>query len=782
MGSLKSCSIILLGYIACSIVLPMQARANNDAVWDQLNHKVETRRIELNVLISEANQKGINTDYASVSEQVISAFQMAAQHDRENVERVRRIFQTFSYYNKTDPMAADQLAFNELKACLDVADHAAAELRRQLAREITLSDPPDFTNGMMELAAGYYRLDGRAVFPSSLVWMPKEEEFMQAFGRLGEGYYTLGGLKEDGTLDSRVLKRAVASLENQCQLNAAPLVFFMGHAPAGWMKRQHPEIMEGARHFTQYDIDSPLIRAWIKTLCARLLPGMSQAGGNRPMAHLLANEPHFATQKGGWRARNGLSKFGMQKYRHWVAVKYKTVEAVNDAYNTSYKNLDQVKVDLPINPALRGGVLWYDWCRFNMDRVNEWFTFLKQQVQANDLFKSPVTIKMLGFTLSTPLRDHGLDIEYLTKLQDIPGADLRVAPYDAIFYGKHEEGLDPETGWLSRYAYDWVEQSMYLDFTKSICPDKLFYDSEWHGFGAVSWRHFNLSRDYVRSALWLAFSHGMGAIKPWLWGRGSDGSLKENADHIGELATQPVALDAYGRTLKELNAHAERVASATPRERFFIIYYCEEAAIQDENYTGHFKDIYEALKLLNLPVGFTTPSEIGGLDARKQILIIPPTRFIADDSLARIKTFQHSGGRVVLVDVDRSFLKNEVGVTRSGAGITKSFATLPLNSVLQMAEDLDSALAPVKPAMPMDVAVTDLAGKKAYGVIIHQSRDPKTQKLLLVLNNVSKDQRAINFKLNGKPMEKMMDVITRRLVRNGLKLEPCDVRMLNNID
>jgi len=212
----------------------MQARANNDAVWNQLNHKVETRRIELNALISEANQKGINTDYASVSEQVISAFQMAAQHDRRNVERVRRIFQTFSYYNKTDPMAADQLAFNELKACLDVADHAAAELRRQLAREITLSAPPNFTKGKMELAAGYYRLDGRAVFPSSLIWMPKEEDFMQAFGRLGEGYYTLGGAKGRWNLGFACAEtgRCIAGKPVPAQCCSARI--FYGTCP-GWL-------------------------------------------------------------------------------------------------------------------------------------------------------------------------------------------------------------------------------------------------------------------------------------------------------------------------------------------------------------------------------------------------------------------------------------------------------------------------------------------------------------------------------------------------------------------
>jgi beta-galactosidase len=280
-----------------------------------LRRQVDARRSKLTERIREADEKGIVTDYACVSEQVISAFQVAAQHDRANVERVRSIFKTFNYYDKTDPTEADQLPFKELQACLEVADYALAELRQQLDGTVTLRDPPDISHGRMALDRAYYRLDGRIVFPSSLVWMPKEEEFMRTFGRLGEAYYQLGHLRENGSVDARTLTRALDSLAGQCERNAAPLVFFMGHAPAGWMWNQHPEILQGARHFTQYDIDSPLIRTWIEQLCAAMLPGLNKAGAGRPQIHLLANEPHFATQQGGWRAKNGLSQFSTQKYR-----------------------------------------------------------------------------------------------------------------------------------------------------------------------------------------------------------------------------------------------------------------------------------------------------------------------------------------------------------------------------------------------------------------------------------------------------------------------------------
>lgn len=744
--------------------------------WARLSQQVESRRVELADLINRARVRGMTTDYAAVSKQVIVAFQTAARHDHDHLDRVRTIFQSFGYYDQIAPSETDELPVKELKDCLLVADHAIAELRGQLNQEITLSTPPDFSQGRLVLGKRYYRLNGEVVFPSSLVWMPKEEGYMQAFGRIGETYYHLGNLREDLSLGRGTLDRAVASLTHQCDLDAAPLVFFLGHSPAGWMKNEHPEILEGARHFTPYDIDSPLIREWITRLCRGFLPAVSQVGGQRPRMHLLANEPHFATQRGGWRANNGLSEFSLQKYRRWLATKYPSVDAMNELHQTSYRNFDEVKVDLPIDPALRGTAFWYDWCRFNMDRVNEWFTFLKDQVQANDPNRSPVTIKMLGFTLSTPLRDHGLDLEYLTKLQDVPGADLRVAPRDATFFGKHEEGLNPETGWRSRYAYDWVEQSMYLDFTKSLCPDKLFYDSEWHGFGAVSWRHFDLDRDYVRSALWLAFTHGMGAIKPWLWGRDEDGALRSQADHIGELSTQPVALDAYGRTMKELNAHAEKVAALVPHDRRFLLYYCEEAAIQDPQYTAGFKTLYEALKLLNLPAGFTTPSEIGKLAPRSPVVLVPPTRFISDASLAALRAFQEAGGRVVLTGGKDNFLKTEMGVARVGDGVWPPQARLPLESIGRMVPALEQALVDMAAVPAVATAIRDEAGQRAWGVIIQQAADPATGRPLVVLNNVSRAERTVTLN-SGRGS--FVDVVTGVPLGARLTLKPCEVRLLS---
>lgn len=765
--------------------------AASEESWEDLSRGVESRKKDLSILIQQAQQQGVNAEYAAVSEQVITLFQQAARNDYENMDEVRRIFKTFHHYPKIDSKWTDDLPMNELYACLDVADHAIAELKQQLDGNMTLTKSPDLFTGKMTLGASDYQRDGQPIFPYSLVWLTGEKGHREALGNMGGGYLHLSQLTEAGRPNARTAQRVLERVEQQREWNAAPMVFLMGHGAAGWMKKQHPEIVHGERNFTRYDIDSPYIRDWIKTLCAESLPQLSQACGEQPMMHLLANEPHFAIKRGGWLARNGLSDLTMQKYYGWLEAKYKKIAVLNKVYGTTYAAFDEVKFykENPkkyrgptahqarqLDPNLRGGPVWYDACRFNQERVNEWFSFLKEQMQGNDGGRTaPVSIKMLGFTLSRNTRDGGMDIEYLTKLQDVIGADLRVAPAGAEFYGKHEEGMDPETGWQAQYAYDWSEQAMFLDFSKSICPEKPFYDSEWHGFGSVGWRHFNMSREYVRSALWQAFSHGMSMIKPWLWGRDENGAINDKADHIGELSTQPVAVAAYGRTMRELNAHAERVSSLVPQKRNFMIYYCEESAIQDESYTAGFKRIYESLKMLNFVTGFTTPTEISGLDS-DQVVIVPPTPFISDRSVAALRAFSAAGGKVVLVGAEQSFIKTELGVARKPVRL-KSVKSMPFENATDLISAFEKGLTRFKFAEPVSIKVRDQKGAKAYGVCVQQARAPDSGEVTVLLNNLSKNVRVVTL-----PSDQVFfDVIAGRPIENRLVLAPCKVLLLRRV-
>ncbi|MEO0793907.1 MAG: beta-galactosidase [Verrucomicrobiota bacterium] len=769
------------------------AARDSDAEWRMLNDSLDQESRVLAELIAEGEKRGVTTDYARVSADTIDVFRQAAQQDVANVERTTQIFSGYWHLRDQAASEAESLASNELRACLEVAGFAVHQLQQQLAKEVVLPEPPDLSKGKIAIGPGYFELNGRPVFPSSLVWMADSDNFAESYGRIGQVYYALSMLEPSGEVHPRsvasVAKRAAA----QAERNLSPAVLFLGHNPSGWMVEGHPEIQQGGRRFTQYDIDSPLIREWMGQLTKLILPAVSRGFGDRPQIHLLANEPHFSTTRGGWLANNGLSDYTVAKYHDWLAEKYQSIDELNRIYDSNFAGFEDVEIfalgessfdgdDHRVRQvdetALRGGPQWYDWCRFNQSRVNEWFSFLKDMVQSHDGVQAPVTIKMLGYSIARNTREGGIDVEYLMDLQEVIGADLRTAPASAIFAGRQEDGLGSNAGWRERYAYDWVEQSMFLDFARSLYPERPFYDSEWHGFSSVNWRDFNLSREYVRSALWLAFAEGMSMIKPWLWGRNADGSLQDRADHIGELSTQPVALDAYGRTMKELNANAEWLVELSQRQRHVLIYYVEESAIQDPTYIDNMVLVYESLKLLNLPVGFTTPNRVGALDSAEQVVLVTPTKFISDRSLDALTSFKRVGGNIV--QVGDNFQKTELGFPRADRLELSTENTVASGDREHYQKVFRERFALLASRTPLASTIVDEHGRNRDGVMIEQVWLPETSHIVVLLNNLSKEPRIVNLSNRRSGLVEGIDLFSgRKLAVDSILLQPCEVRALS---
>lgn len=739
--------------------------AMTQSEWNQLKNNVETCRSNLTSLIATADAEGLCTDYAKVSELVIRKFQAFAQFDRDNQDILITNLNSFAFSGQITPseLAADLPGY-QLNACLDVGQHAIDELQRQLDGDVVRTPAPDMTTGSLAAANGYYELSGKPVFPSSINWLPEDEELREAFGRIGGINYSLQRINDTGVINSWAVNNNTDIIQNQNAADMQPQVMFLTHVPHNWMITDHPEITEGARHFTKYDIDSPLIHDWLETLFSGMIPPVCSAS-TKPTMHLLANEPHFSTAVGGWKA-SPLSDHSMDLYLAWLKATYSDTTKIDQYHATP----------IPIDPALRGTEQWYAWCRFNMDRVNSWFDFLKERVQHHDPNNGPTTIKLIGNMLYSPVRDHGMDIEYLTKLQEINGGDLKVLPAGVTYYGGNEDGENSESTWESRYEMDWVGQSMVLDFTKSLRPNQIFYDSEWHGFTTFGTRHFDMSRNYVRAALWAAFSHGTSVINAWVWGRRPDGTPDNRADLVGQLLTQPKALDAYGRTLKELNAHAEAVVSTIPAERSIMIYYNETCAIHDETYTDNLKKVYEAAKLLNIPVGFTTSQEMieGKLSATDQCLIIPPTTYVSNWDVTQLTNFSDDGGTIVMVDESASFTHNKFGHSRSIPVTLSVHASLTMNEPFALADELNLALNAEVPQQPFGVESLE----EAYGVLVFQSEPDTNGDVTVTLINTANETRRVDFSPQAGMTLSLHDSLSDKPAATSLTLTPFDVHLL----
>lgn len=765
--------------------------STDDITFNSLAAQVETKYTDLVNKIAEANAAGVNTDYAQTSKVTLELFKdVYVPWDRAN----QATLNTWYYNNPTwqansvhwitqfDPYYPDgplYLPFDELADCIELADAAIAELNQQIAGTITLQHPPDFASGDVILNGTKYELNGRAVIPHYFFWHPFDEDLMQAYGRSGEGYYAITDMSGSNTVKNANMNNLRNLTINQGAAHRGPQQFFLGHqvGNAAWQRTAVPDAFNvGHRLFTHYDIDHPVVRPWLDEVFVKQLKPSTDVS-TTARVHMIANEPVFAIRQGGVHASNGLSSYTFDKFEAWLQAKYGNIATLNSTYGTGYADFATAATanyvsNSGVSTTLQGGPIWYDWCRFNMDRVTDWFTYLQDGVKSVDPH-GKTHIKVMGErSIHTKYQDEGIDFEVVSKMVDLPGADNQMTSGRA----EYEDRLHL-SDWENRYCMEWVEQSIMIDFVKSMSPDKSYYDSEWHGLSGARWRDYHMEPAYVRAALWMACTHGMASVNAWMWGRKADGSIDTRADFIGTTLTQPLQLDAWGRSMKELNAHGDRVASLVPDQRYYMVYYCKDAAIQDPDYTEEMSDVYEALKLLNVPVGFTTPTELSTLDSSVQTLIVPPTKYISDTDLAGLQAFAATGGKIVLVEPSVAFLKDELGVARGSSGLTP-YSTLPFSGILNMAGVLETALASRKPSLPVSADVTSIGGASATGVMLSQYTDPVTGNQVASLINLSKDSREVALLEDGGTPTNVVNLLTGNSSPTFFTMEPMDVLLL----
>ncbi len=763
------CSIITVFYLSLFAVLGWDG-ATDEATWQQMKNEVSSAQLKLDTKIQEAQAAGLSTERAEVSQVVLKNFLIFAQYDRDHPEVLKKEMEDLWWKDKIPNNYDIHLPFEELKDSLEVARFAMAELDAQLKKDITLKPAIDFSKSAINLGNGGVFQKGRAVFPSTFNWLHNDPELLKAFGTISSSYMAASKLGRDGKVHQNTRAQTRDQLISHDKVGVTPTVFFLGHSLAGWMKEKHPETTKGSRHFTRCDPDSPLVRKWYEQLFEQTLPEAITQMGDASRIHLLANEPHFATREDGWLSKNGISEATYDHYEKWLKERYDNdISKLNTSYDTQHVDFNAARkaITVPISTSLVGGPIWYDFCRFNMDRANDWFTFLNQGMKKHDPKSGKTTVKVLGGSLLDTWRDGGIDVEHLADLQDVMGSDLTTIPHDFI-----NVNIKGKPEWPQYYCMEWVEQSIALDFFKSLYPEKPFYDSEWHGLDA-KWKNYNLGRDYVQSALWLAFSHGMNMIEAWVWSRHRDGSpMDRDCVFVGEIITQPVALDSFGRTMKELNAHAPTIHELASTERPFRIFYCEEAAIQNQTYTKGLQKLYEAGKMLNLPLGFTTPTKLSQL-TEQHTLLIPPTQFISEDSLTALKKFP---GKVVALDAEKNFIKTEHGKDRAAVTLKNVTPISAKGHAFALADRLHPILAPLIPARQIPISITDLQGKKAYGVIAKEA-ELKNGAIAISLINLSKDSRRVKLS-RSENLDQPFDLIHGLPLGQEIEMKPYQVELL----
>ena len=169
-----------------------------------------------------------------------------------------------------------------------------------------------------------------------------------------------------------------------------------------------------------YDINHPLARQVNSDLIKGTVPYMAgkQYTG---LGYMLCNEPHWNCIEKTW-ASAPISEYAYEEFRKWLKNKHGNIDRLNELWSTSYKDFSPVDGPRIMQASMQGSPMYFDFMAFNMDRVTEWFSFLKNEIRKYDP-QAKAHIKIMPNLWSDNKRDSGIDLEALTRNSEIIGND-----------------------------------------------------------------------------------------------------------------------------------------------------------------------------------------------------------------------------------------------------------------------------------------------------------------------------------------------------------------------
>ena len=586
-------------------------------------------------------------------------------------------------------------------------------------------------------------------------------------------------LNEDGTFDQERLSYVTEIPDT----NVGFLILWNMGIP-DWILKKEPEADKGRSLFTGYDIDNPLVRdVWGKII--RKTGELTKGKKVTQLGYILSNEPHWYSEKGHWshqfKEMNSISSYTEAKFEAWLDEKYEgDIERLNKNWKTSFADFDAVKIDIPIDRKLRGTPIWYDWCRYNMDRSIDWFTYLQGELRETNP-EADTHIKIMPNMFTENSRSHGIDVEALTELTSMIGDDAKTRSSRHLNYKKAEE-------WEEKYAYFWEEMSVAYDFMESVSPNKIHVNSETH-FLSASWsRELDMSADYVRSVFWLATIQGMDAAISWFWARDPDGSPEDRLEgemdffdpalagsFAGSVNQQPHIANAKTQVMMDMNSFSEEIMALRKQRRPVRLFHSETSAINKKfHMTEQFK-LYESLFFEGFPLGYATQNIIEKQDnSQWDTVLVYKTPFVTDAEFASLQSYLNAGGTVI-VDGENSLSFDEYGTKRSTklAANSGRLVTLKNGTIEEMR---DIALRETK-STRADLLMTENNGTSHKGTVWRAVQTGEGRYLVNALN-IGKNATELSFKVKNSKPQTVKNLMTGEALEAELKLPQNGVLLL----
>ncbi|WP_281990608.1 alpha-amylase family protein [Aquimarina aggregata] len=726
-------------------------------------NKEAKRKIEvLQKLVRKARKSNINVLKEKTTIRTAEEFLKYANWDESNVEINERYFKKVASYKAEALKLAKELPYFERKDVNLMLDNAIENLQKLISGQIYRQESPDVDWAKVTVNKDQLTYNNRPVFITDYTWKPKVKELTDYHGNQDGFYLTPLNVRANGKVDPRVVEK----LDSKPDGRLGFIFFNHKNVPDWTTKKYGKDFKMREDTYTAYDIDSPGARELQKTLLGTVIPKMAGKKYTE-LGYMLCNEPHFfvykdkSKNKKPW-ATGPVSNYTIDKFKIWLKNKHKTIVRLNDAWNTKFFGFKNVSVDIPLDISLKGTALWYDWTAFNMDRVTEWYKFLKNEVTTHDP-QGKVHIKIMPNLWTDNKRGHGIDLEALTELSGIIGNDSG-ADHTRIFGKPHE--------WEKEYAFEWRELCMGFDFMKSVSPNKINFNSELHYLSTVRSRNLFLNPNYARATFWLAHTYGMTVSQIWFWPRNPDGSVAQKAGkgYAGSNNQQPRVTNEVAMTLIDLNANSEIIMEMQRQRKPIRMFYSKTSAINNGTHMDNQFEMYRELHFEGIPIGFVTKNIIKKQDHKNwDVLVIYNTPNATRQEIGALQDYIDGGGRIIIDN--ESLQVDEYGKELPKLKISKGYI-IKLQTISEIKEKALSIIKDKNLIPEIKIQEENTIGTK--GCIWRVVKNSNGNNILSVVN-VGKSEAKLKIMLNGSSAIVCKDIINGTKVSKTPILKPLEV-------
>lgn len=391
-------------------------------------------------------------------------------------------------------------------------------------------------------------------------------------------------------------------------------------APPAWLTQKYPDTLrvdeDGQRaiHGTRqhFSFTSPRYRQF----CIRIAGEMAKRYGHNPNVI-------------GWQIDNeyanaSFDDYSRKQFQLWLKAKYKTLDAINQRWSTSYWSQTYDKWDeIPIPASGHNPALLLEWKRFVSDTFK---SYQHDQVAAIRAVADPrqfITHNLMGWF-------GGFD-------QYVVAQELTFPSWDDYIGEGH---LDP------------ADNAMLHDLTRGLKRTP-FWVIETQP-GSVNWAPINnsLDRGEVREMAWEAIGHGADAVSYWQW-RSALGGQEQIHGALVAPDGLPVPLYEEVRQIgAEFAKASEALGNTQPVSSVAMIHdYDSRWAIEfqrhhkDFDSRKHYRSWYRPLQRNGLNVDVISPD---APLANYKLVVAPELNVLPDATAQKLADYVKQGGHLVL--------------------------------------------------------------------------------------------------------------------------------------